>query len=223
LGSYAYAGQYQQRPSPRGGGLFKRDWWQFYDELPPLDQYAQSWDLAFKGGESHDFVVGLVAGRKGADIYLIDRFKAHASFHGTCAAIQAQVARYPRATAVYVEDAANGPAVMDTLKHQVPGLIAVHPAGGKYSRASACEPRVQAGNIYLPRPTLPNGTPIPARAWVEDFIEQLAAFPNGEHDDDVDAFTQLLIQWTQPALSEAFMLQLLSIGEGVGTGWPKVL
>lgn len=132
----------------------KRDWWRFYDDLPVLDGYAQSWALAFKGGESHDFVVGLVAGR----------FKAHASFQATCHAIQRLSVRYPQATAIYVEDAANGPAVIDTPKHTVPGLIAVGPHGGKYSRASACEPRVEAGNIYLPRPTVPNGTPIPARA-----------------------------------------------------------
>lgn len=195
LGSYAYAGQYQQRPSPRGGGLFKRDWWRYYDELPPLDRMGQSWDLAFKDGQANDYVVGLVAGQRGADIYVIDRYKAHASFQQTCAAIRMLSLKYPRATAIYIEDKANGPAVIDALKHQVAGLIAVNPAGGKYSRASACEPRVEAGNIYLPRPTAPNGSRIPARAWVDDFVEQLAVFPRGEHDDDVDAFTQLLVQW----------------------------
>lgn len=58
---------------------------------------------------------------------------------------------------------------------------------------------------------------------MHDFIEQLATFPKGEHDDDVDAFTQLLIQWTQPALSEAFMLELLSIGEDSGNDWPDIV
>jgi predicted phage terminase large subunit-like protein len=195
LGSYAYAGQYQQRPSPRGGGLFKRDWWRFYDVLPPLQRFAQSWDLAFKGGETSDYVVGLFAGQKGADVYLIDRYKARASFQQTCAAIVAMRRRHPHTGAIWVEDAANGPAVIDALKSQVRGLIPVNPAGGKYARASACEPRVEAGNVYLPRPTTPEGTPIAERAWVHDFIEQLAVFPKGEHDDDVDAFTQLLVQW----------------------------
>jgi hypothetical protein len=97
LGASAYAGQYQPRPSPRGGGLFKRESWRFYAEGPVLDRRAQSWDLAFKGGDTHDCVVGLAAGQRGADVYLIDRFKAHASFQRTCAAIQAWADRYPGA------------------------------------------------------------------------------------------------------------------------------
>src|SRR5262249_17023809 len=91
LGAYGYAGQYQQRPSPRDGGLFKREWWRFYDELPPVDRWAQSWDLAFKGDATSDYVVGLVAAQVGAAIYLIDRYKARASFQQTCAAIQMMV------------------------------------------------------------------------------------------------------------------------------------
>jgi hypothetical protein len=64
LGSAAYAGQYQQRPAPAGGLIFQPGWWTFYDELPTLDQYAQSWDMAFKDGPRNDYVVGLVRGPK---------------------------------------------------------------------------------------------------------------------------------------------------------------
>src|SRR5439155_27200661 len=69
LGSYRYAGQYQQHPAPRGGGMFKRDWWQYYDVCPPLDAYAQSWDLACKDTVGSDWVVGLVPRLPGADVY----------------------------------------------------------------------------------------------------------------------------------------------------------
>jgi terminase large subunit-like protein len=71
-------------------------------------------------------------------------------------------------------------------------LIAVEPKGGKWSRASAAQPIVEAGHVYLPRPMTLADHPIPARAWVADFIEALAVFPYGEHDDDVDAFSQLV-------------------------------
>jgi predicted phage terminase large subunit-like protein len=195
LGSHRYEGQYQQRPSPSAGSLFERQWWRFYDELPPCTHYAQSWDLAFKDGPSNDFVVGLVAARQDASIYVMDRIKARMGFRETCAAIQSMTRRYPQAGAVYVEDAANGAAVLDFLKTSVPGLIGVQPEGGKYSRASACQPRVEAGQVYLPRPRTPSGTLIPGREWVEDFIEQMAQFPHGAHDDDVDAFSQLLVKW----------------------------
>src|SRR5688572_3519477 len=60
LGSYGYAGQYQQQPVPREGGMFKLAWWPFVQQLPTrFDSVLQSWDLSFKEGEGHDYVVGL--------------------------------------------------------------------------------------------------------------------------------------------------------------------
>jgi predicted phage terminase large subunit-like protein len=96
-----------------------------------------------------------------------------------------------------IEDAANGTAIIDALTHRLPGIVAVHPEGGKLARAQAAQPRVEAGNVYLPHPR-PHGTLLPERAWVEDFLYQLTVFPRGAHDDDVDAFTQLLVRWQQP-------------------------
>ena len=81
LGSIAFSAQYQQSPRPRGGGMFKDEWWAFYDDLPSnLEEVAQSWDLSLKGGPGADYVVGLVAGRRGADIYLIDQVKGQLAF-----------------------------------------------------------------------------------------------------------------------------------------------
>ena len=155
----------------------------------------------------------MVAARRGADIYLIDRFKAHASFQETLTAMRRMVQRYPKAARILVEDKANGSAIIDTLKHEIGGIIAVTPEGGKYARASACEPKVEAGNVYLPNPAAPNGRSIPERAWVHDFVEQMAVFPLGEHDDDVDAFSQLLTKWKHPAMSSEMIRYILSLGE----------
>ena len=71
--------------------------------------------------------------------------------------------------------------------------MAVQPEGGKLARAQAVQPLVEAGNVYLPNPR-PLGRAIPERAWVDEFLHQLTIFPNGAHDDDVDAFTQLLVR-----------------------------
>ena len=215
LGAYGFAGQYQQSPSPRTGGLFERRWWAFYDDLPTgVDAGIQSWDLSVKGGPGHDFVVGLVAAGRGADIYLVDRVKAQLSFPDTLAAIRQTCRQYPSARMILVEDTANGPAVIDTLRHEIPGIIAVQPQGDKVQRATACAPRVEAGNVYLPRPTGPTGRRPPARAWVDDFIEQVAAFPMGAHDDDVDAFTQLLLRWHPRRMSPEMMRRILRAGSG---------
>ena len=198
LGSAAYAGQYQQQPVPPGGLLFQRTWWQFYDALPDrIDRYAQSWDMAFKGGPDNDYVVGLTAARRGADIYLIDRVKGQWDFTTSCRQVVAFRRRYPKVTEILVEEAANGAAIVNALRNQLPGLIAVRPEGGKEVRAQAVAPLVEAGNVYLPHPR-PDGRLDPERAWVEDFLDQCTAFPKAAHDDDVDALTQLLVRWQHP-------------------------
>jgi predicted phage terminase large subunit-like protein len=199
LGASAYAGQYQQRPVPAGGAVFQREWFQYYDELPSGLSFAQSWDMAFKDRHENDYVVGLVAGRKGADIYLVDRVKGQWSFSESCRQVELLHRRYPSARSILIEDAANGPAIIDALKRTIPGIIPVRPEGGKLSRAQAAQPRVEAGNVFLPNPT-PNGRRVPARDWVDDFLYQLMVFPHGAHDDDVDAFTQLLVRWGQRAV-----------------------
>jgi predicted phage terminase large subunit-like protein len=77
-----------------------------------------------------------------------------------------------------IEDAANGPAVCQLLKRQVPGLIAIPPKGSKASRAHAVAPLVEAGQVRFARKA-------------ESLVEELLAFsPRGGVDDQVDAFCQ---------------------------------
>jgi predicted phage terminase large subunit-like protein len=197
LGSAAYAGQYQQRPAPAGGLLFHPEWFQFYDELPRVDTWLQSWDMTFKDSPSSDYVVGLQAARQGADIYLIDRRKGQWAFNETCRQVLELRRRYPETTATLIEDAANGPAIINVLGRQVSGIIGVTPEGGKYARAQAASPIVEAGNVWLPNPR-PHGRLVPDRAWVDEFIHECCMFPTGAHDDDVDAFTQLVARCLQP-------------------------
>lgn len=209
LGSYAASGQLQQRPSPAEGGIFKRHWWKFWQPkgvvLPPVpcklpdggivlvdpvtrpDQFqrqAQSWDMAFRDNAESDFVCGQVWGQLGADAYLLDQDLERRDFPSTLGAVRRFSQRHPRTTAKWVEDKANGPAVIATLRHEIPGLIAVNPEGGKVARAHAAAPFVESGNVYLPHPA--------SAPWVWGFIESCAAFPNATHDDDVDAMTQAL-------------------------------
>jgi predicted phage terminase large subunit-like protein len=185
LGSYAAAGQLQQRPSPAAGGILKRHWWKFYREAPSgFDEVIQSWDCAFKDTASSDYVVGQVWGRTGADKYLLDQVRGRMDFPTTVQAVKRLTAKWPQTGAKLMEDKANGSAVIATLKHEVEGLIAVNPEGGKEARAHAVSPQIEAGNVYLPDCSI--------APWVEGFIEECAAFPNGTHDDQVDAMSQAL-------------------------------
>jgi predicted phage terminase large subunit-like protein len=76
---------------------------------------------------------------------------------------------------------------MPMIAHDIPGVLAVNPEGGKVARAAAVSPLIEAGNVYLPHPMF--------MPWVADFLEECAAFPNGAHDDQVDAMTQVLLRW----------------------------
>jgi predicted phage terminase large subunit-like protein len=176
---------YMQRPAPEKGTIFQRDWWQYYTVLPSdLEKTIQSWDLTFTEGPSTDWVVGQIWGRKGANKYLIDQFRARVGFNGQVMAVQAMSAKHPSATSKYIEKAANGHAVHETLKNKISGIILVPPKGSKVVRAEAISGQVQAGNVFLPDPSI--------APWIGDFVEEHAHFPDGKHDDQVDACSMAL-------------------------------
>ena len=184
-GSRTWSALYQGRPSPPEGGMLQRTWWRYWTTPPPLDGLlVQSWDLAFKSTSSSDFVVGQVWLKRDADCYLLDQVRGRWTFTETCQQIIGLSERWPQALAKYVEDKANGPAVIDALTRTVPGLIPVNPEGGKQARAAAVSPLIEAGNVWLPHPD--------QHRWVADLVEEAAAFPNASHDDQVDALTQAL-------------------------------
>lgn len=192
VGSRVFNALYQGRPSNDESALLRREWWRFYGgptgrDLPgSFDHALQSWDMTFKGDVHNDFVAGQVWARRGADCYLLARDKRRLDFPGTLAAIRAMTGRYPWVATKLVEDTANGPAVIATLEREIGGLVAVRPEGGKVARVNAVAGLVEAGNVWLPHPSI--------APWVEDFVEECAAFPTGAHDDDVDAMSQALVR-----------------------------
>jgi predicted phage terminase large subunit-like protein len=206
LKAYGYAGQMQQRPAPAKGAFFSRDWWRFWcpvdrpiEGCVPLpatfDEVLQSWDLAFKGTSSSDYVVGQVWARRTADRFLLDQVRGQMTFTATKTAFRSLVAKWPAAARKLVEDKANGPAIVDELQREIGGILPVEPEGGKEARAHAAAPYVEAGNVYLPHPSI--------APWVHDFIEEHAAFPKGANDDQVDAHTQAAVRMNAKRVSAA--------------------
>jgi predicted phage terminase large subunit-like protein len=199
-GSARFAGQYQQRPMPAEGGLFKRSWWRFWrhaheDPIPALedrtvvlpdafDAITLSWDCAFKKTNDSDRVAGGAWGELGANKYLLDLFWDRAAFTGTVREVRAQAERFPTYREILVEDKANGPAVIDVLHNEVARIIPVDPEGGKEARAAATSPEVEAGNVFLP---------LHAK-WRDDYIEEHAGFPKASNDDAVDQQSQFLLR-----------------------------
>ena len=194
LGSWAFAGQYQQNPAPLEGGIIKRNWIRYYKELPErFDLMVQSWDCTFKGeksarGNDTDFVAGQVWGKSGGK-YLMLPYRMHErlDFGPTKAAIKACHAMFPQAHAILIEDKANGPAIISELQSQIAGIVAIEPEGGKLSRAQSMSPLWEAGSIELPDPQIFD---VP---WLEQYIHDICTFPKAAHDDDMDATSQALI------------------------------
>jgi predicted phage terminase large subunit-like protein len=189
LGQTDFAAHYQQQPVPSGGTIFQRACFQNYDELPAGVDYLISWDMSFKNSRESDFVVGLVLARQGGDIYVVDRVKGQWDFSQTCHQFERLSSRYPQGIPTLVEEAANGHAIINVLTRSIPGIIGIVPHGSKLGRARAAQPIVESRNVFLPNPS-PRGVADPSRAWVPDFLHQLAIFPKAVHDDDVDAFSQ---------------------------------
>lgn len=201
-GSRVWAALYQQRPVLEGGNIFKRDQVHFYlpdtatatklgldhDSdvaiLPQLEKSWSSWDLTFTDKDTSDFVAGQTWGKQGSNLYLLDRVHARMDYGPQLQAIQAMHLRQPKATAVYIEDKANGSAIISTVRKVVPGVIGVIPKGDKVTRANVVVPFFEAGNVYLPHPKW--------QPWVNDMLDEWIGFPNMEHDDEVDSMTQAL-------------------------------
>ena len=182
-GARAWAALYQCAPRVEGGNLIKRKWWKRYDprDLPAFGTQLISVDAAFKGEENSDFVAITVWGKAGSDYYLLDCLNRRLDFPGTLQAIRAMARLYPEARAVLIEDKANGSAVIQTLQREL-YCIPVNPRGGKVARVNAVAPAIEAGHVFLPQKS----------PWVEEFVDQWTAFPNGRHDDMVDSASQAL-------------------------------
>jgi predicted phage terminase large subunit-like protein len=189
LGSHAAAGQLQQRPSPRGGTIIQRVWLQYYDVLPhDVTDWMQSWDCSFKDERDSDYVCGGTWCRRGSQYFLVHRVKEHLDITATVAAVRSMSNAYQKAVLKLIEDKANGPAVIQTLKRELPGLVAVSPSVSKVERLNACAPTFEAGNVFLPRNA----------PWLEDYIGELVGFPRAAHDDQVDMTSQAINRYLNP-------------------------
>lgn len=204
VGTYSWSALFQQRPAPSQGAIFEVGtlrFWTTIEERATEDgkvryldpalitngRWVDSWDMAFKGTDYSDFVVGQRWVRVDANRFLIAQRRGRWAFSATQREVLEFAENGPQADKVHVrlvEDKANGPAIIDTLRDAIPGLKPINPQGSKTSRARAITPEIESGNVYLPHPA--------EQPWVLDLIAEMRSFPTGAHDDQVDALTQAL-------------------------------
>ncbi len=192
VGSRVWDALYQQRPGAVVGKVIKREWLRSYEVMPDsFDEVVQSWDLSFKGTDTSDYVVGQVWGRRGANKYLIDQVRGKMDFPATVRAVQELSTKYPQCGRIFIEDKANGSAVVATLQDFISGIVVVQPKGGKEARVAAISHEIESGNVFLPAKA--------GARWVEEFVSECVDFPNGKHDDQVDAMAYALHHMKQGA------------------------
>jgi predicted phage terminase large subunit-like protein len=187
MSSAPFAALYQQRPAPAEGFAISPEWWQWYDEPPKLedfDEILQSWDLTFKAIATSDFVCGGVIGRIGGDYYVLDCVHDRLNTPETIRAIQAVSKRWPTAYRKLIEEAASGPAVIQLLSHEMPGIAPIPPVGSKAVRlhwgVSSVAGLIEGRRVWLPA----------SARWAKELVNEFRDFPNAAHDDYVDMLTQ---------------------------------
>ncbi len=118
-------------------------------------------------------------------------------FSDSLAAIRAMGCKYP-ANKILIEQAANGVAVIETLRFEVGDrLVAVRPDGGKADRAYAVVPQFERGEVWLPDPD--------TSGWVKPLLKEMESFPQSNSDDCIDAMTQAL-RWLDRMLKNKYRL-----------------
>lgn len=188
LGPQGASAQFQQRPSPEGGTIFKRSWFNHrYTGVPVAARFIQSWDCTFDDTADADFVSGGLWAEYRGKFYRLDEVHARMDFIATIQAIKDWKHKWPQARTIVIEKKANGPAVIKTLKQTMSGVVAWDPGTqSKEGRAVAVSGYFEAGDVLLPENAL----------WVPEYVQEMSDFPRGANDDRVDETTQAILYYT---------------------------
>jgi len=191
MGPEYFSAQFQQAPVPPGGNMVKLDQLRRFDlSAPPrFEQYILSVDTANKGTELSSFSVFTFWGIADKCIYLIDVIRGRFEFSGLCntalALARGGYRGCPKPDVILIEDKASGQLLIPELKHLgVRNIEAVEPIGDKVMRLHAQTGLIANGHVYVPY----------AAPWLDDFLQEVIAFPKGRYSDQVDSMSQAL-QW----------------------------
>ena len=195
LGNYGWSSQYQQSPKPIGGGIIKTEWLRYYDSGadPWFSRKIITADLSFKGNKTSDYVCFQCWGVSDLNKYLVDIVRGRWSYAETKEKFIAFCAKND-ATLKYVEDKANGPALISDLSNDIKGLRGWPEKGAKYYNADKVQrlhmvsQHFEMGEVYLPKNL----------EIIEAYIDELTSFTTSGsttgNDDMVDTTTMALLE-----------------------------
>ena len=186
--------QYQQTPTGDAGALVKREWWKTWEgDKPPKCEYIiQSWDTAFTKNERSDYSACTTWGvfykdenQDDPNIILLDAFKERMEFPELKAKALEMYKEWEPDAFIIEAKASGAPLIYELRSMGIP-VSEFTPTRGndKISRMNSVTDLFASGKVWCP-----------ARRWAEEVIEEMAAFPNSDHDDLVDSSTQALIRF----------------------------
>ncbi len=183
---YTYTGQYQQAPTPLGGGIFKKKWFRRWEALPPhFEKLIIFTDTAGKKGEENDYSVFQLWGLFECKIYLIDQIRGKWESPELVATATRVLNRwkteYPSIKAWKVEEAAIAIGFIQTMRKQVTVPLFAKPRHrDKTTRAMSSAPYIQSGMVMFPPPRV---------EFAGDFEKEVVSFTANDshaHDDQCD-------------------------------------
>jgi predicted phage terminase large subunit-like protein len=186
IGSAVWAAQYQQNPTPPDGNMVNRNWLRRYDTVPDRRKFPQvilSCDPAGKPGPNNDYTAIVIVGIADGKFYLLEVIRGRWLVQEMVGQIQFLAQRW-RPQFTLIEDTSSGMALLQELRRACPFLNLGRslPRADKESRMVRHQGCFEAGRVVLPKEAV----------WLADFERELFAFPQGKHDDQVDALLQFL-------------------------------
>lgn len=190
ISEFWWSAMYQQMPLAEFGAIFKKQYTQYYRQADKPKQFKRmviSVDATFKDLKTSDYVcIGAWGLSVDDKAYLLDWRREKISFTATAKAIIDLKMKHPNANRIYIEDAANGPALIDMLSKKIVGIEGVPPLGSKEARAHAVSWVWENGCVLLPHPD--------ERPGIVPIVAEITSFPDAPNDDAVDMMDIALYQ-----------------------------
>jgi predicted phage terminase large subunit-like protein len=188
--------QYQQNPVGNESAIVKRDWWQWWehDEPPECDYVLQTWDTAFEKSQRADYSAGTTWGvftndedHSSPNIILLNTYKKRVEWVDLKKDVLREYNDWEPDGLLIEKKATGAPLIYELRAMGIP-VMEYTPSKGqdKIARLNSVSDIIASGKVWVPR-----------TRWAEELVDEIAAFPSGEHDDLVDATTLALMRFRQ--------------------------